>query len=206
MFMKNITCALVAILISINCIGQSLWDVSKPDKTFQFGIETGINYASTSHDNASASKSGIQTGIIFDYNIIKSLSLSSGLFYTQNGFTSMYGDATMHYVKVPLYFSWRFETITHVLFHVNVGTYVSYGIGGSIQYEPTFTNIYYFHQDCFGDQGFFKDYDAGMTVGGFIQVKDVKLGIGYDLGLVNIADVYGEFHNRNISIKLGYMF
>ena len=186
---------------------QSLWDISKPDKRLSFGIVAGFDNAYINHEAMSSSKTGLYAGGFIDYHIIKSLALEAQISYAQKGFKGSFGKATMHYVQVPLYLSWRFETQTHVQFHINVGPYCAYGFGGNVHFEPsTAYPVYYFDQDCFGDRGFFKDIDAGAILGGTIQLKKLRLSVSYELGLMNIAEVYGEMQNRNITITAGYEF
>ena len=153
------------------------------------------------------SRSGFHAGATIAYNVIKSLSLRSCFSYVKKGFDSSYGSATMDYLQVPVLLEWNFETPTGVLFHLNVGPYFAYGIGGNIHFIPyTIQKAYYFDQDCFGSKGFFKDFDSGIHVGGAIQLLKIRLGIGYEFGLTDIAEVYDKFHNRNLNISLGYNF
>lgn len=206
--MKRIMFAIFMATTCINpVLSQSLWDVSKPDKRVTFGASVGMNYAYLDHDDMSSSKLGLHAGGFIDYHIIKSLALEAQVSYIQKGFEGSCGKATMHYVQVPLLLSWRFETQTHVLFNVNVGPYYAYGFAGDVHLEPsTGFPVYYFDQDCFGNSGFFKDYDAGVVIGGAIQMKKLRLGISYEHGLVNVSEVYQKMHTRNVSISLDYVF
>lgn len=200
--------AFLLMTICVNYItAQSLWDASKPDKRITFGVMVGYNYAYLDHDAMNASKLGLHAGGFFDYHIIKSLALEAQVSYVQKGFEGSCGKATMHYIQVPLLMSCRFETQTHVLFHVNIGPYYGYGLGGDIHLEPsTSYPIYYFDQECFGTKGYFRDYDAGIIMGGTIQLNQLRLSCSFEYGLINIAEVHEKSHNRNVAITLGYIF
>lgn len=205
--MKKTICLLFVACMAICVSAQSLWDISKPDRRLYFEISTGINNSSLSDDNASASKLGYHVGAYANYSFIKSFSMETGLVYSKKGFESRFGNASMQYVQIPLLAVWNFETVTHVLFHLSLGPYFSYGMAGHISYTPyTVQTFYYYDQDCFGKHGFFKDYDSGISVGGSIQLRSIKLGISYEWGLCDIAEVYETTHNRNFSISLGYVF
>ena len=195
------------ILLATDLSAQSLWDTSKPDKSIIFGIETGVDYSSLSYEDMSSSRVGAHVGFTADVNIIKSFSINSGIYYIQKGFNSRCGKATMNYLQVPLLASMRFESPTKVQFHVNVGPYFAYGFSGKTFFTPfSITMLYYFDQGSFGGKGFFKDLDIGLSVGGTLQLKMLCVGISYEYGFVDIAEVYGKMHTRNISIKLGYKF
>lgn len=205
--MKRIIQTLLLFCTVVNIYSQSLWDVSKPDHNFGGGIEIGINYSSLDIDDATSSRNGFHGGLFLEYNIIKSFALSSGVSYVVKGFDGKRGEARMSYIQVPILASWRFETPTKVMFHLNIGPYIAYGIGGNIFFTPfTLKTSYYFDQDSFGGEGFFKDYDAGVILGGTIQLNKIRFGLSYEYGLVDIAEVFDSMHNRNISISLGYIF
>lgn len=195
------------LMAGVCAYAQSLWDVSKPDNNFTFGVRAGVGFASTDQNYATSSRMGYHVGATADWNIVKSLSLCSGVYYTQKGFKSNFGKGTADYVQVPLLASYRIETPTGVQFHFNVGPYWAWGVGGTVEYAPyDMTFNYDFNQDSFGDKGFFKHMDAGLSAGAFIQVGHVLLGVNYEYGLTDIAKVYGKFHNRNVGITLGYNF
>lgn len=186
---------------------QSLWDISRPDHTFTFGARAGVNFASTDMDYATSVRTGFHVGISVDWNIVKSVSVVSGLYYTNKGFKSNFGKGKTGYLQVPLQLSYRMETPTGVRFHLNVGPYVGWGVGGSVQYRPyDATFSYDFDQDSFGDKGFFRHWDAGLMAGAYIQVGHLLWGVGYEYGFYDTAKVYGKFHNRNVTTTLGYNF
>lgn len=198
---------LAFVMTTLCSSAQSLWDVSKPDHNFTFGIRGGCNFSSTDMDYATSTRMGFHGGVTVDWNIVKSLSISSGVFYTEKGFKSDFGKGRTSYIQAPLLASYRIETPTKVRFQFNVGPYFAWGVGGKVNYEPyDMTFAYAYDQDSFGKKGFFKHFDTGLTAGAYIQVSHVLLGVSYEYGLIDIAKVYGKFHNRNVMATLGYNF
>ena len=84
--MKKILLLFATIIVGINVQAQSLWDSSKPDQTFTFGVRAGINFASSTEHEATSTRTGVHFGVSADYNIIKSFSISSGVFFVTKGF------------------------------------------------------------------------------------------------------------------------
>lgn len=206
--MKRTLFLLIATVVALSgARSQSLWDASHPNHLFSFGVRAGVNFASTDMDYATSSRTGIHAGVNVDWNIVKSLALSTGIMYVEKGFQGMYGKSNAHVMQVPLLVSYRVMTPTGVWFHLNVGPYVSYGIGGKTNYHPQDqTYSFSFDQDTYGKKGFMKYWDAGLQVELNVQLGHTLLGVGYELGLTDYAKVYGQFHNRNVLMTVGYIF
>ena len=218
--MKKILFLFAVTMTSIGIQAQSLWDTSKPDNTFTFGIRAGIDFATSDTDEATSTKTGAHAGISVDYNLIKSFSLTSGVFYVNKGFRGNYpeimlADAskatasklTASYIEIPLQASWRIEAPSGVQFHINVGPYYAYGIGGKAVYKPydmTFDRSY--DQDTFGDAGFWKHNDYGVIGSLNVLIGKFYAGIGYEYGLADVAKVYSSFHTRNANMTIGVNF
>ncbi|MBE6257459.1 MAG: PorT family protein [Prevotella sp.] len=201
----RIVIAFFSLLLSASVYAQSLWDISKPDHNFTYGFRVGINFSSTDMDYATSTRNGFHLEATIDWNIVKSFSMSSGLEFVSKGFKSNFGKGETDYLQMPLHASYRIETVTGVQFHFNVGPYFAWGISGSVDYKPyDATFSYYYQQDSFGANGFFKHFDAGLSAGAYIKLNHILFGVSYEYGLVDIAKVYGKFHNRNVSVNLGY--
>jgi len=194
-------------LLSLCIKAQSLWDASKPDHNFTFGVRAGLNFASTDMDYATSTRMGFHFGATADWNIVKSFSVSSGMYYVDKGFKSNFGKGDAGYIQLPVLLSYRIETPTGVQFHFNVGPYFAWGVKGKVEYKPyDMTFVYDYNQDSFGDQGFFKHFDAGLSAGAYIKLDHILFGVSYEYGMTDIAKVYGKFHNRNVCATLGYNF
>lgn len=205
--MQKFIYTIVCVLASAHMEAQSLWDISKPDQRMGYRLEAGMNVSSLSNSDASAVRTGYHIGGRVDYNVIKSLSICTGLDFTTKGFHSGRGKADLQYLQIPVLASYRLETPTGVKFHFNVGPYFAYGVGGKLYFEPLNVNYYYlFEQNSFGDTGFFKRFDIGFSAGAYILLGHVQLGVSYEYGFADIAKVYGRFHNRNVCVTAGYNF
>ena len=218
--MKKFFVLLFSITTALTSQAQSLWDASKPDNNFTFGIRVGLNMSSSDEDEANSIRTGFHLGFVVDYNIIKSFSLSSGIYYEGKGFKGNYpdikiansskataSDLSASYIQIPLLASWRIEASSGVQFHINAGPYYAYGIGGKAKYQPydmTFDRSY--DQDTFGESGFWNHNDFGLIFGTNVLIGKFVAGVSYDLGLSDVSKVFGQFHNRNISISVGCNF
>lgn len=218
--MKKIFILFATVIFGMSVQAQSLWDSSKPDHNFTFGVRGGINFASSDEDEATSSKTGFHIGAIVDYNIIKSFSISSGVYFTSKGFKGNYPEipladvskataskVTANYIQIPLLASFRIVAPSGVQFHINVGPYYAYGISGKAVYKPydmTFDRSY--DQDTFGNEGFWKHNDFGLNAGVNVLIGKFVAGFSYDYGFADVSKVYGKFHNRNANITIGFNF
>ena len=204
---KMILLIVVAFLATADSFAQSLWDSSLPDRRLSFGLTAGLNYASTDMDYANSVRPSFHAGATVDYAFVKSLSIRAALLYTEKGFKSNFGKASAGYVELPLQASYHIVTPTGVEFLLNVGPYFAYGISGKTQYEPEdLTFKYAYNQDSFGGKGFFKSFDMGVSAGIHVKLWHVLLGVNYEYGLTDVANVYGKFHNRNVAASLSWQF
>ena len=204
---KRIVVILMGMLTGMSLHAQSLWDRSLPDNKISFGLRAGVGFASTDMRYATSVRTGMHIGATADLNIVKSVSITSGMFCTTKGFKSNFGNGNSVYLQVPVLASYRIETPTGVRFHFNLGPYFAWGIGGSVNYKPyDATFVYDYNQDSFGKKGFFQDFDTGLSAGAYIVLNKLLWGVGYEYGLYDIARVYGKFHNRNVTTTLGFNF
>ena len=63
-----------------------------------------------------------------------------------------------------------------------------------------------FDQDTFGDKGFWKHQDIGLSGSVNVQIGHFVAGIGYEYGFSDVAKVYGKFNTRNANMTIGYNF
>jgi len=198
----------LVLLTVYHCKAQSLWDISKPDKAFVFGLRVGHNASNINGETEMAgTRSGLLAGIYTDYSFIKSLAFVSGAYYSTKGFYSGNDKAYMSYIQIPLQLSYRIRTKTNVKFHFNGGAYFAYGLDGDVKTgRQSLAEYYEFDQKAFGENGFFKRLDIGASAGAHILFGNIQLGITYEYGIADIAKVYGNLHNRNVAVALGYNF
>lgn len=207
--MKKYIFILLALLTAAQSKAQSLWDISKPDKALSIGLRVGHNASNINGETEmSGTRSGLHAGLSVDYSFIKSLGVETGVYYSTKGFKNNDTEyASMSYVQVPVQASYRIRTKTGVKFHFNLGPYFAYGLSGDIKVKPqSLKEFFVFDQDAFGDNGFFKRLDMGLTAGAHILFGQAQLGITYEYGMADIAKVYGKLHNRNVAVTIGCNF
>ena len=83
--MKKIISIIALALVGLHVQAQSLWDKSAPDDRLTFGLRAGVNFATTDADEANSTVTHYHIGLAVDYNIIKSFSISSGLYIVEKG-------------------------------------------------------------------------------------------------------------------------
>lgn len=82
-----------------------------------------------------------------------------------------------------------------------LGPYVAYGIGGNVKFGDT-------KEAAFGGTDGYKRFDAGLNLqAGYKFPIGLKVGVGYDLGLVNKSK-FDDFtsKNRTLTFDVGYFF
>ena len=217
--MKKTILLILALVAGTSLWAQSLWDSSHPDKSVTVGLRTGVNFAHADTEGATSTRLGFHGGVALDYNIIKSFSLTTGLYYVGKGFrgnqdsnlasVNTESKTTAHYLQLPILASWRIEANSGVQFHINIGPYLAYGIGGSAKYKPLDLTLNdRFENDTFGSTGLFKHFDAGLSFGANVVLGHVLVGASYELGLTDVGRQarFDKFHNRNTNITIGYNF
>ena len=182
--MKRIALLIVTLLVSMNFYAQ-LWDNSKPDQRFTFGVRAGANL-STLTEFDTDSNLGFHGGLVMDYNIVKSFAVETGLYYTSKGFKhDKYGKSyELGYLQIPVLAKLRLHVSDDVHVQVKGGGYFDYLIN-----EPETLRV--------------KKPDMGVIFGAGMSYKKVYLGLQYELGLY---EVYWEGRNRNLAISVGYDF
>ncbi len=193
---------LVAMLVIVTAASAQL----------NLGIKGGLNMSNMVGDKIDDSnmKLGFHAGIAADYEFMPSMALQTGLFFSTKGAkANVVGntDASINsmYLQVPVHFAYKLDATpgTRIVFHA--GPYVAYGVGGKVKVGDK--NL----ADVFGDKGFFKAFDAGLGLGVGAEFGPILVDVGWDMGLVNIAnkmltDLGGKARNQNAYLSVGYKF
>ncbi len=192
--MKKLLVAAIAILATIGASAQvSFWDGNQPEKRLTWGVRAGMNLSSLGGDAETDSKIGFKAGVSADINIVNSFAISTGLFYSMQGFEPK-GDGygmTAGYLNLPIYASYRLNFAEASQLQINFGPYLAYGLHGDDHY---FDMV--------------KRFDMGLGVGAGYTLKRWFLGIDYQFGLMDINDMGGDgtIKNNNFSVTIGYNF
>ncbi len=188
--MKKAIIAVIAAVFTLGASAQTLWDSEAAEKQFTLGIRAGVNFASMNGKDVEASrKADFHAGISADWNILKSFSVNSGVFYTGKGAK----DFSANFIEIPVYASYRLNFAEASQLQVNFGPYLDFGIAGDAfkDYEDG------------GIEG--KRFQMGLGVGAGYTLKKFFLGAQYQFGLTKChSDIDAKYNN--FSISLGYNF
>lgn len=197
---------------------QNYWDGSRPDHRLTIGLRAGGNFAKQYNDGEGSDhdfRLGFQGGVEIDFNIFRSLSLNTGAYYTQKGYKTEYSDYrgkmettdNVAYVEVPVLVSYRVKLSDAADFHLNVGPYFAFGIGGKQKTASTFPGLKDYEIDSFDEYDGMKKSDVGMHIGIAVVYADIYFGVSYEHGLKNVSNVpKADFKNGSIGISVGYNF
>lgn len=207
----------VALLIGVVANAQ--------EKPLTFGVKAGVNLSNFSGRGAedTDAKVGFNVGVTVEYALAPDVFLLSGLEFTTKGAKLSYmedvGNAevgmksTMNamYLQLPIHMGYKFDISESIKLNMHAGPYLAYGIGGKIKYEgsglmreirePIETD-----GDFFGESKF-KRFDFGLGLGVGAEFGKIGVGLGYDLGLINISkDNDAKVRNMNAYLTVGYKF
>lgn len=225
------------------------------DKKITFGVRAGVNisgitgtknYTGIWDSQKNKMKGGISLGGIVDFKVHQYIAVQTGLYYSMQGGKTKYesigvgftdtdkNTTTLHYLKVPLLASFRydFNTKLPVQLQVSTGPYMAVAIGGKYKDKYTFDGGsgeikgkvfgYDVQTDAEGDQIDLSSHsnrgDIGWIVdAGVVLAKHYYIGMSYSAGFINISnntpvEINGMWakpdKNKNsvLSISVGYNF
>lgn len=184
-----------------NVSAQKYWDASRPDHRFTFGIRAGGNISKYYEENHNDPQfaTGLQAGLVSDINIIRSLSVTTGVFYIQKkakieigvSNQSVVGIINNAYFEIPLLLSYRIALSDAAHFQFNTGPYYAVRTTSSTLFKKT---------------------DLGMSVGVAVVYQHYYAGVNYERSLMNISneDISNQnaskMYNGSIALSLGYNF
>ncbi|MCR5821174.1 MAG: PorT family protein [Bacteroidaceae bacterium] len=173
---------------------------------------------------------GFSTGLVFGFTVSNDLPLilETGLMYMGKGVVIEENrDMTapqqkmkirMHYVELPLVFKYRIDTnLDDFNLQPFFGGFFAIGAGGSTKYFGLDTTppLERHKESTFRHEGFQK-FDAGLKLGCGMAYQNFYFELGYELGLVNVANDdlvdfdYNEFDDHirtgNFSVSVGLNF
>ena len=192
-----------------------------------FGIQGGVNLSNVTHSVEEVStnpKFGFNAGILADFGLTHNMGIRSGLFFHTKGFRAEITEAdiidvrsttNLMYLQIPVHFAYKVDVMpgTRIVFHA--GPYVAYGIGGSQNFEVRRSpaDIQWGDESpVFGDDGFNR-FDFGLGLGVGVEFGRFLTGIGWDMGLLNLANDnrrgFSEvptIRNQNAYLTVGFRF
>lgn len=223
--MKKMIAGVAGLVMAMGVQAQTgLWDSGKPDQPVTFGVRAGMNVATVGGDEDDAkSKIGFFGGLGVDFNIVNSLSINSGLFFTQKGCKTddidmdiegypMDANArfTMNFIELPVYLSYRLPLNLESSLQVFFGPYFDYGVYGKATADVKFKGELHGEKvsqsmDLFDDDYDFKRFHVGLGLGAAYTWSRFSVGLSYQWGMTEVvADAESYWNNFNISV--GYNF
>lgn len=195
-------------------------------------INGGLNMSNFYGDNLSEKniKPGFHIGVGAELEFMPNIAIQTGLLFSTKGAKYQYDfplkqvgiveyDVSANYLQLPIHLAYKIEITpeTKVVFHA--GPYIAYGIGGKRKIVSKFTDDL---KDYIGkqevnafDKNFgLKRFDAGVGVGIGAEFRLITVGLGWDLGLNNIAreiivnktTYKHKIKNQSAYLSLGYKF
>lgn len=184
--MKKFFLAAFAALCAFGASAQTFWNSESADQKFTLGVRAGLNIADMRvKDGDSKSRTSFLAGVSADYNIIKSFSINSGLFYTGKGVKDFSAD----FIELPIYASYRMNFAEASQLQVNFGPYLDFGVTG----------------DAFKKEADGERFQMGLGLGAGYTFRKFYLGVQYQWGLTEVVKD-SKAHWDCLNISLGYNF
>lgn len=223
--MKKMIAGVAGLVMAMGVQAQTgLWDSGKPAQPVTFGVRAGMNVATVGGDEDDAkSKIGFFGGLGVDFNIVNSLSINSGLFFTQKGCKTddidmdiegypMDANArfTMNFIELPVYLSYRLPLNLESSLQIFFGPYFDYGVYGKATADVKFKGELHGEKvsqsmNLFDDDYDFKRFHVGLGLGAAYTWSRFSVGLSYQWGMTEVvADAESYWNNFNISV--GYNF
>lgn len=182
------------------------------------GVKGGVNMSNFYGDelNDNNVKIGFHIGLAADYDFAYNSAIQTGLFFTTKGakYSSSVGEASADvtvnpmYIQLPVHYAYKIDVSPGTRVVLHAGPYAAYGVGGKSKLSGSVGSVGAETEgDVFGDDGFLKRFDAGLGLGVGFEFGPLLLDLGWDMGLVNIADSdNSDLKNQNAYLSVGYRF
>lgn len=206
---KSIITALLAIVAMTAAAQQqtstTIFSTERSTAEITYGIEGGVTFSTLTGDLDLNHRTGFDIGAVVNIPVLESLYIKSGVRFIQKGAKydayklDSYEDIDIKsnaaYIEIPILASYRYNFDSSNQLQINVGPYLAFGVGGKTKIENTDNtdNHYDYYEgwefDTFGDHGLLKRFDLGFQFGiGMTLASQYYVGLGYELGLINIAN------------------
>lgn len=211
--MKKIVLCIFIVITTMPAFGQGVLGVRAGLNMTDLTVKmNGVSVSMDSHTTFHA-------GIAYQHPIVRTLPLylETGLYISGRGTSISAEDFDMDsdgkakfnmlYLQVPALLSWHFD-VRNISIQPVIGIYYGFGFYGKLK------GVGNMKFDVFKDiensgVKMFKRSDVGLRFGlGVTIKKHYYVGLGYDLGLLNISKEMeeGKLTNGSFFISLGYNF
>jgi hypothetical protein len=216
--MKKYSLAVTALLICFSSQAQ-----------FRFGVKAGYNNATVDYKkNAYTSDhsiSGFQAGVFGEFNLNRSLLLTSHIIFNQKGNVmkaavpdNMYSlTYRLNYLETNLLLAYKIP-VKNLDICIGAGPYLGAALSGAEKgWENTFAGernidrkVYFSNtKTSVYDTTYFKSFDAGIDLNASVKYKKYQLYFNFSKGFTdrtNIGDADWSMKNKVFTVGLGYYF
>jgi len=142
------------------------------------GIKGGLNFTNLFIDDIDDENIGIgfQVGIVGKLPLTEVFAIQPELLYTQKGATAVF-DAVdqevafnLNYIQLPLLMNFNLGDV----FNIHAGPYAAYLLNANVDFDL--------------DKDNFNTFDAGLSVGFEVGVRNLSVGARYDYGLIGVGN------------------
>lgn len=198
-----------------------------------FGVRAGLNLSSVNINlqeelfttKETSGRTGFHVGAIVDFPIAGILSLETGLFLSQKGYTysektEVLGislestlDYNLFYLEIPVLPKVTFDLGGAKLFGI-LGPYAGFGVAGNIEYEfksASSTTVDESDISWGSEEGRddFRPFDYGLVAGAGLELSAIQIMVTYSVGLADISTGSSgdsPIYNRVLGVSVGYNF
>ncbi len=176
-----------------------------------FGVKAGVNASNIYGKDMEGGKAliGYHVGVTADFHFTPEMAVQSGLYWTAKGHAdkdekSSY--ARLNYLQVPIHFAYKIEVVPATRIVLHAGPYLAYGISGKSVYKDDGKKES--EKITFGSDTFdIKPFDAGVGLGVDVEFGFLSVGLGYDMGLINMLNFKEvSMKNQNAYLSIGIRF
>lgn len=216
---KKMLCACALALCTVVCANAQDNNEKKSSVFFYAGPQ--VSTAKCGGGMSLSGKISYLGGVQYEHNFSEMWGFYAGAEYTSKGtkdleFTDGRSDNyTLNYVQLNLGGKFAKE-IWGIDGFIEVGPYLAYGLGGSCEIGGhdmdgnSFDDLSVRGDNIYTDGGAgFNKFDAGFNIGLGAEYKGFRIMVGYQQGLVNIADedlISNGYKNYGFYAKVGYAF
>jgi hypothetical protein len=159
-----------------------------------FGPQIGISKVNLIEKNSLGTvehsfKMGYQIGVAAEFEIMSFLYVGASACFFQKGskIEDSYGSSKLNigYLDIPIVIGYKVP-LGNVSVFGNVGPYTSVAMVGKFVYESEEFDETFDEPIEFGEMGWYKRFDSGVTFGGGVEFKQYRIKANYSLGFVDI--------------------
>lgn len=190
--MKKLITFLVVLALSVGSIAA---------QSFSAQVEAGLNVSKLTDIN---SRCGFNVGVRGELGLPYDLYLNAGLFLTMKGAKEDIVTIDAYGFELPIHVGFKHHFGNAIAVFVDLGPYFNIGAFGKTKVKVENVEA---SEDTYGKNGL-KRFDFGLGARAGVEILNkFPIAIGYDFGLVDVADIDGEdIKNGNFTLSVGYKF